>query len=152
LAYFDAFKRPPSVHNFADIRQHRFQSITRYLSTTPEMAAFLHTRTKPALIAALEAHGRRAASVKAGNFPVQFIFLYLLTKPSLRAILGIILFRMFVPRVLETYASPDIWASNIPAVRGIQAVGRFGVYFKMARSNCLAGHYLMYPDRIRICF
>ena len=152
LAYFDAFKRPPTVHGFSDIRRHRFQSITRHLSTTPEMLAFLHTRTKPALIAALEAHGRQAAAVKAGNFPVHFVFFYLFTKPGPRSLLAMLLFRMFIPRALATYASPDIWASNIPAVPGIHAVGRFGTYFKMVRRNCLAGHYLLFPDCIRICF
>ncbi len=31
-------------------------------------------------------------------------------------------------------------------------MGRFGTFFKAARRNCLAGHYLMFPDHIKTCF
>jgi hypothetical protein len=67
-------------------------------------------------------------------------------------LLAIALFRMFVPDLFTKHISPDIWASNIPALPGIYCQGRFGMLFKFARNNCLAGHYMLFPDHIRICF
>jgi hypothetical protein len=57
-----------------------------------------------------------------------------------------------VPDIFRKYISPNIWASNIPALPGINCVGRFEIYFKMARKDCLTGRYLLVPDHIKICF
>jgi hypothetical protein len=67
-------------------------------------------------------------------------------------LLGMILFKAFVPDIFRKHVSPDIGASNIPALPGIYCVGRFGMFFKAARKNCLAGHYLIFPDHIKTCF
>src|SRR5262249_18383578 len=57
LAYYERFGKIPTVHNFADMRGVKFGSVTRYLSTTNEMVAFLGNQTRPALLDALDAHG-----------------------------------------------------------------------------------------------
>jgi Choline/Carnitine o-acyltransferase len=152
LAYHERFKKIPTVHNFADMRGVKFGSITRYLSTTDEMVAFLRDQTRPALINALDAHGKAIAVIKSGDYPLHYAYFYLYAAGGLTPLLGMILFKAFVPDILRKYVSPDIGASNIPALPGIYCVGRFGTFFKAARKNCLAGHYLIFPDHIKTCF
>lgn len=152
LAYYERFKKIPSVHNLADIRGIKFGSITRYLSTTGEMAAFLQSQTKPALLNACRAHKERIGAIKSGDNPIHYAYYYLYTAIGFRPFLAITLFRIFVPDLFTKHISPDIWASNIPALPGIYCQGRFGMLFKFARNNCLAGHYMLFPDHIKICF
>jgi hypothetical protein len=152
LAYYEKFKRVPAVHNFADIRSIKFGSITRYLSTTDELTAFLENQTRPALVKAFDAHRRAIAVIKSGDYPLHYAYYYLYIGDGLKPVLGLILFKLFSPDSFRKYISPDIGASNIPALPGIYCVGRFGTFFKAARKNCLAGHYLIFPDHIKICF
>jgi Choline/Carnitine o-acyltransferase len=152
LAYYERFKKIPAVHNFADMRGVKFGSITRYLSTTDEMVAFLRSQTRPALLAALDAHRRTIAVIKSGDYPLHYAYYYLYSAGGLKPLLGMIMFKAFVPDVFRKHVSPDIGASNIPALPGLYCVGRFGTFFKAARRNCLAGHYLIFPDHIKTCF
>jgi hypothetical protein len=152
LAYYERFKKIPSVHNLADIRGIKFGSITRYLTTTSEMAEFLQSQSKPALLNACRAHKDKIAAIKSGDNPIHYAFYYLYTDIGFKPLLAIALFRIFVPDLFTRHISPDIWASNIPALPGIYCQGRFGMLFKFARNNCLAGHYMLFPDHIRICF
>ena len=152
LAYYERFKAIPSVHNLADIRVIKFGSITRYLTTTGEMAEFLQSQTKPALLNACRAHKEKIGAIKSGDNPIHYLLYYLATAGGLRPLLALALFRLFVPDLFTKHISPDIWASNIPALPGIYCQGRFGMLFKFARDNCLAGHYLLFPDHIKICF
>lgn len=152
LAYYERFRKIPSVHNLADIRGIKFGSITRYLSTTGEMAAFLQSQTKPALLNACRAHKEKIAAIKSGDNPIHYAYYYLYTSIGLRPLLAIALFRIFVPDLFTKHISPDVWASNIPALPGLYCQGRFGMLFKFARNNCLAGHYMLFPDHIKICF
>ena len=71
LAYYEKFKKIPTVHNFADMRGIKFGSITRYLSTTDEIVEFLRDQTRPALLNALDAHGKAIAVIKSGSSPLQ---------------------------------------------------------------------------------
>jgi Choline/Carnitine o-acyltransferase len=152
LAYYEKFKRIPAVHNFVDIRSIKFGSITRYLSTTDELTAFLKDQTRSALLKAIDAHRRTIAVIKSGDYPLHYAYYYLYISEGLKPVLGLILFKLFSPDVLRKYVSPDIGASNIPALPGIYCMGRFGAFFKAARRNCLAGHYLIFPDHIKTCF
>jgi Choline/Carnitine o-acyltransferase len=152
LAYYEKFKRIPSIHSLVDMRGIKFGSITRYLSTTDELAEFLENQTKSALLNAFDAHKRKVGVIKSGDNPVHYAYYYLFATVALKSVLGVILFRLFVPDLFTKHVSPDIWASNIPALSGIYFVGRFGTLFKAARKNCLAGHYLLFPDHIKICF
>jgi hypothetical protein len=56
-----------------------------------------------------------------------------------------------VPEIFGKYIPHDIWASNIPALPGINCAVRFEIYFKMARKDYLTERYLL-PDHIKICF
>jgi hypothetical protein len=152
LAYCEAFKRIPSVQSFADFRRAKFRSITRYLTTSDELVAFLRNPTKAALLKAFEAHRRTTQAIKSGDCPTYFALFYLYPWVGFKPLLGILVFLLFVPGFFKRRLSPDIWASNIPALPGIYCLGRFGIFFKMARRNCLAGHYLFFPDHIKICF
>jgi hypothetical protein len=152
LAYYEKFKRVPAVHNFADIRGIKFGSITRYLSTTNELTAFLKDQTRSSLLKAFDAHRRAIAVIKSGDYPLHYAYYYLYVGGGLRPLLGLILFKIFFPNILRTHISPDIGASNIPGLPGIYCMGRFGTFFKHARRNCLAGHYLIFPDHIKTCF
>jgi Choline/Carnitine o-acyltransferase len=152
LAYYERFKKIPSMHNLADIRGIKFGSITRYLTTTGEMAEFLQRQTKPALLNACRAHKEKIGAIKSGDNPIHYAFYYLGTDIGFKPLLALGLFRIFVPDLFTRHISPDIWASNIPALPGIYCQGRFGMLFKFARNNCLAGHYLLFPDHIKICF
>jgi hypothetical protein len=152
LAYYEKFKKVPAVHNFADMRGVRFGSITRYLSTTDEMVEFLRDQTRPALLKAIDAHAKAIAVIKSGDYPLHYAYFYLYSAGGLTPLLGMILFKAFVPDIFRKHVSPDIGASNIPALPGIYCVGRFGTFFKAARKNCLAGHYLIFPDHIKTCF
>lgn len=152
LAYYEHFNKIPSVHNLADIRGIKFGSITRYLTTTSEMAEFLESQTKSALLNACRAHKEKIGAIKSGDNPIHYAYYYLYTAIGFKPLLAITLFRMFVPDLFTKHISPDIWASNIPALPGIYCQGRFGMLFKFARDNCLAGHYLLFPDHIKICF
>ena len=152
LAYYAKFKRIPSVHNFVDMRGIKFGSITRYLSTTKEMVEFLEKPSKPALLEAFDAHRKAVGAVKSGDYPLHYAYYYLYTSAGIKPVLAITLFKLFVPDILTKHVSPDIWASNIPALDGIYCVGRFGTFFKLARRNCLAGHYMLFPDHIKTCF
>jgi hypothetical protein len=152
LAYFERFKKIPSMHNLVDMRGIKFGSITRYLSTTDELIAFLENQTKTALLNAFDAHKEKVRVVKSGDNPIHYVYYYLYTTMGLKPMLAIIVFRVFVPDLFTKHISPDIWASNIPASPGIYCVGRFGMFFKAARKNCLAGHYLLFADHIKTCF
>jgi hypothetical protein len=152
LAYYERFKKIPSVHNLADIRGIKFGSITRYLSTIGEMVEFLEHQTKPALLNACRAHKEKISAIKSGDNPIHYAYYYLYTAIGFKPLLAIMLFRLFVPDLFTKHISPDIWASNIPALPGVYCQGRFGILFKFARDNCLAGHYLLFPDHIKICF
>lgn len=152
LAYYEKFKKIPSVHNLADIRGIKFGSVTRYLTTTGEMAQFLESQTKPALLNACRAHKEKIGAIKSGDNPIHYAYYYLYTAIGFKPLLAIMLFRIFVPDLITKHISPDIWASNIPALPGLYCLGRFGMLFKFARNNCLAGHYLLFPDHIKICF
>jgi hypothetical protein len=152
LAYYERFGRIPSVHNFADMRGIKFGSITRYLSTTSELSGFLVNQSKPALLDALEAHKKAAGRVKSGDYPLHYSYFYLYTSVGLKPMLATILVTLFAPDMFRKHVSPDVWASNIPALPGVHSVGRFGTFFKLARKNCLAGHYMLFPDHIKICF
>jgi len=152
LAYYDRFKKIPSMHNLIDMRGIKFGSISRYLSTTDELAQFLENQTKPALLAAFDAHKRKIDVIRSGDNPMHYAYYYLFATVTAKSALGVAIFRLFVPDLFTKHVSPDIWGSNIPALPGIYCVGRFGVFFKAARKNCLAGHYLLFPDHIRVCF
>jgi hypothetical protein len=152
LAYYDKFNKVASVHNFADMRGTRFGSITRYVSTTAEMADFLKSRTKSGLRVAMQAHKDRIATIKSGGNPIHYAYYYLYTAIGIRPLLALALFRIFVPDLFTKHISPDIWASNVPALPGLFCMGRFGILFRFARNGCLAGNYLIFPDHIRICF
>jgi hypothetical protein len=152
LAYYERFKKIPSVHNLADIRGIKFGSITRYLTTTAEMTEFLQSQTRPALLNACRAHKEKIVAIKSGDNPIHYAYYYLYTAIGFKPLLAIVLFRIFVPDLFTKHISPDIWASNIPALPGIYCQGRFGMRFTFARNNCLAGHYLLFPDHIKICF
>ena len=152
LAYYERFKKIPSVHNLADIRGIKFGSVTRYLTTSGEMAEFLQSQSKPALLNAFRAHKEKIGAIKSGDNPIHYAFYYLYTDIGFKPLLAIALFRIFVPDLFTKHISPDIWASNIPALPGLYCQGRFGMLFKFARNDCLAGHYLLFPDHIRICF
>lgn len=152
LAYYEKFNRAPSVHNFADMRGIKFGSITRYRSTTDELVKFLADRSKPSLLDAFDAHRKAIAVIKSGDYPLHYAYHYLYAAAGFRPVLAMILFKLFVPDILSKHLSPDIGASNIPALPGIYCVGRFGTFFKAARKNCLAGHYLIFPDHIKTCF
>ncbi len=152
LAYYAEFKRIPSVHNFVDMRGIKFGSITRYLSTTDEMVQFLEKPSKLALLEAFDAHRKAVGAVKSGDYPLHYAYYYLYTSVGIKPVLAIALFKLFVPDILIKHVSPDIWASNIPALDGIYCVGRFGMFFKLARRNCLAGHYMLFDDHIKTCF
>lgn len=152
LAYYEKFNRIPSVHNFADMRGIKFGSITRYRSTTDELVKFLRDQSKPALLDAFDAHRKTIAVIKSGDYPLHYAYHYLYAAAGFRPVLAMILFKLFVPDIFRKHISPDIGASNIPALPGIYCVGRFGTFFKAARKNCLAGHYLIFPDHIKTCF
>jgi Choline/Carnitine o-acyltransferase len=152
LAYYERFNRVPSIHNFADMRGIKFGSITRYLSTTNELVEFLKAKTKPALLNALAAHKKIIAVIKSGDYPLHYAYHYLYTAPGFRPLLGMIFFKLFAPDIFRKHVAPDIGASSIPALPGISCLGRFGTFFKAGRRNCLAGHYLIFPDHIKICF
>jgi hypothetical protein len=152
LAYYETFNKLPSVHNYADMRGIKFGSIARYLSTTEQMVDFLRKQTRAALLDAFEAHGKAIAVIKSGDYPLHYAYFYVYAAGGFKPVLAMILFKAFVPDVFRKYVSPDIGASNIPALPGIYCVGRFGTFFKTARKNCLAGHYLIFPDHIKICF
>jgi hypothetical protein len=152
LAFYESFKRIPSVHNFIDMRSTKFGSITRYPSTSAELVSFLHNPTKPSLLEAFEAHKNAIRTVRSGDHPLYYALVYFFNSPGIVPELGLILFTLFVPGFITRHLSPDIWASNIPALPGIHCVGRFGTLFKPARKNCLAGNYLLFPDHIRVCF
>jgi hypothetical protein len=152
LAYYERFGRIPSVHNFADMRGIKFGSITRYLSTTSELSEFLVNQSKPTLLDALDAHKKAAVRIKSGDYPLHYSYFYLYTSVGFKPMLATILFGLFAPDMFQKHVSPDVWASNIPALPGVYAVGRFGMFFKLARKNCLAGHYMLFPDHIKICF
>lgn len=152
LAYYEKFRKVPSVHNFVDMRGVKFGSITRYVSTTDEMAQFLESQTKSNLLNAFRAHKEKVGAIKSEGNPIHYAYYYLYTTVGFRLLLAMALFRIFVPDLFTKHISPDIWASNIPILPGIYCAGRFGVLFKFARDNCLAGNYLLFPDHVRVCF
>ncbi|HEY1360906.1 MAG TPA: choline/carnitine O-acyltransferase [Xanthobacteraceae bacterium] len=152
LAYYEKFGRIPFVHNFSDMRGVKFGFITRYLSTNPELVAFLQSQTRPALLRAFEAHKRLIREVKSGDNPIHHVIFYLFASVNLKAVIAGMLFTCFIPDFFKRYLSPDIWASNIPGLPGIHCVGRFGTLFSPARNGCLAGQYLLFPDHIKVCF
>src|SRR5262249_47885738 len=130
----------------------KFGSVTRYLSTTNEMVEFLRNQTRSALLNALDAHGKMIAVIKSGDYPLHYAYFYLYAAGGLTPLLGIIVFKVFVPDIFRKYLPPAIGAPNTPALPGIYCLGRFGTFFKAARKNCLAGHYLIFPDHIKTCF
>ena len=152
LAYYERFGRVPAVHSFAAMRGVKFGSVTRYLTTSEELAAFLENQTKPALLKAFDAHRRATAIIKSGDYPLYYALFYLYPWFGLRPLLGILLLTLLVPGFFRKHLSPDIWASNIPALPGVYCLGRFGILFKTGRKKCLAGHYMFFADHIRICF
>ncbi len=84
LAYYEKFKKIPTVHNFADMRGIKFGSITRYLSTTDEIVEFLRDQTRPALLDALDAHGKAMAVIRSGDYPLHYAYFYLYTARASR--------------------------------------------------------------------
>ena len=153
LAYFKKFNRVPSVQNLADMRGVRFGSITRYLSTTPKMADFLEHRTKARLQAALRAHTDRVAVIKSGINPLLLCLLLSVFVDRFQVFGGNRVVQAFHLRSLyQAYFGRISWASNISTDPEITVLGRFGMLFKFARDGCLAGHYLLLPDRITIGF
>lgn len=152
LAYLERFGKAPAIHNFVDVRTLKFGSISRYLTTTPEMLTFLRDQTKSNLLNAFKAHKDKTARVKAGDHPMHHVFHYLFSTPSLMMLPALLLFWLFVPNIVTRYFSPDIWASNIPALKGLSCLGRFGMRFTYARKHCLAGHFLLFPEHVEICF
>jgi hypothetical protein len=151
-SFNERFRRLPAVHNFADMRAVRYGSAIRYLSTTPQVAKFVAKPSRATLLQAAEAHRRRAVAVKSGNHPFHFVFFYYRNGSRTRALIALALMYIFVPDFIAKHRSPDVLASNVPGLPGIVCLGRFGVYFRYAGSNSLAGHYMLFPDHITICF
>jgi len=130
----------------------KFGSITRYVSTTDELVGFLRTRPNLPCSMHLTPVKRKISVIKSGDNPIHYAYYYLYTTWGLKAVLAITVFRLFVPDLITKHISPDIWASNIPALPKFYCVGRFGMFFKAARKNCLAEHYLLFADHIKTRF
>jgi hypothetical protein len=151
LAWQRQYGKHPFVHNFADMRHLRFGSITRYLTTTPEMKSLALHATRESLKAAVSSHSTKVRSIKKINHAAHYAYFYFLQAPGFKKYLFLVFCALFVPQVKRQLLSPDIWASHIPAFPGVACVSRFGIRFPRLRKNALTFHYSVHDHHITVC-
>lgn len=153
LFYFKKMKKVPFIHNFIDLRTGENGTISRYLTTSNQIKKFLQTKQKSDLLAAFVEHKNRIEKIRAGHYPLHFLYHYLFRpNKSKKPFLAVILLNLFIKDFIIKFISPTIWASNIPALPGVECLGRFATKLSFVRKDAIAGHYLLFDDHIKICF
>jgi hypothetical protein len=157
LAYARLFGSTPSVGNFVNVRGVRHGDIWRYISTTPQMRAFVEQPSADTLFPALEEHVRVIKAQKKADddfYLGVFAIMKLMSDGDIPIVAALSLLRImktFIPDFERSFLNPHIWVSHIPALPGLESAGRPCVHLGYLASNSFGGHYLMYEDHIKVC-
>ena len=157
LAYHRSFAKVPYTSNFINLRNVRDGDIWKYTSTSEAMRQFVHAPGARTLAAAVEAHRQLVKANKRGDEEVyqSGMSLFRLISeghvPFAAFPALMILLSLFIPNFAKRFIGSDIWVSSIPALPGIEMMGRAGVRLSFLDKGGFAGHYMIFPDHVKVC-
>ena len=108
--------------------------------------------------AAIDAHRKMIKEQKAGLdefYHVGMMLLKLVNEFRLSFIaipLLVMIMTLCIRDFSHRFLFLDLWASQIPAKPGLDIAGRGSVFLSFLPKDSLAGHYMIYPEHIDICF
>lgn len=157
LAYYRVFGKIPSVGNFINLRTVKYGDIWRYECNSDDMRRFILNPDAASLRAAMQKHKELIKYHKAANdeFYLGARTLFrLINQGDVRFsafVMLMLMGKLFIKDFIPRFISPDIWVSHIPEFEGVEIAGRAGVQLSYLEPDGLGGHFMMFPDHVKVC-